>query len=288
MFRVVDVSACGDRNFCGYTFPEFAFLAKPPLRAEIIAIGLADEMHPPAGLVLGVVNGDHARILSIALAPQQRGKGHSRLLLEAFAAAAAGRGARRLVAEVPLGSTPLLLAPALERAGWTPVGARSLVIDARPATILRFLSDQVAIRPTSIELRPWRPEDADPLWAHDALRPSRYVPSAPDGAPFARTASFAIHHRGEVAGWIIGHDMGGNWLRVTSHEMNCRKGAARITFDVWHRYYTSISYQAWDRITFATSDKYPTFCRFLERRALNVVERWSWTVDYGRMLDGIH
>lgn len=98
---------------------------------------LAEEEGEPLGFALGRVAADEAEVLTIAVRPEVRRRGHARALLRALMATAAARGARALFLEV---SEPNDAARALYAAlGAEQVGRRPRYYhDGSAALVLRL------------------------------------------------------------------------------------------------------------------------------------------------------
>jgi ribosomal-protein-alanine N-acetyltransferase len=76
----------------------------------------------PVGFIISRLAADEAEILSVAIAPAQRGRGHSRDLLANHLGHLAGRGIRRVFLEVEENNQPAVRL--YQRAGFATVGRR--------------------------------------------------------------------------------------------------------------------------------------------------------------------
>lgn len=95
------------------------FLAERSIRADGVFLGRATQ---PSGFVLSRQAADEAEILSLALAPEARGRGHARILLATHLQALAHAGVRRVHLEVEDGNDPALAL--YRRLGFKGVGQR--------------------------------------------------------------------------------------------------------------------------------------------------------------------
>ena len=106
------------------------------LRTTLAAPG-AFAFHDRDGFVAARVASDEAEILTLAVAPQARGKGLGRALLNAAIAEAQRRGAKAVFLEVGSDNpAALALYAAL---GFANVGSRKAYYGARDASVLRLL-----------------------------------------------------------------------------------------------------------------------------------------------------
>lgn len=74
------------------------------------------------GFIISRIAADEAEILSVAIEPAQRGRGHSRQMLAAHLGHLAGRGVRRVFLEVEEANRPAVRL--YQRAGFATVGRR--------------------------------------------------------------------------------------------------------------------------------------------------------------------
>lgn len=95
------------------------FLAERAVRADGLFLGRAPQ---PAGFVLSRQAADEAEILSVAVAPEARGRGHARALLAAHLQRLAHAGIRTVHLEVENGNEPALAL--YRRLGFARVGQR--------------------------------------------------------------------------------------------------------------------------------------------------------------------
>jgi len=91
----------------------------------------------PGGFILARAAGGEAEILTLAVVPSARGRGHGRALVRAAAHHAAGLGASALFLEV---ADDNIAAQALYRgAGFAPVGRRKAYYGGRDADVLKVI-----------------------------------------------------------------------------------------------------------------------------------------------------
>lgn len=95
------------------------FLAERSIRADGIFVGRASQ---PSGFVLSRRAADEAEILSVAVAPEARGRGHAGALLAAHLQMLANSGVRTVHLEVEDGNDPALAL--YRRLGFARVGRR--------------------------------------------------------------------------------------------------------------------------------------------------------------------
>ncbi len=95
------------------------FLTERVIRANGLFLGRATQ---PSGFVLSRQVGDEAEILSVAVAPEVRGRGHARALLAAHLQGLAHAGVRKVHLEVENGNEPALAL--YRRLGFAKVGQR--------------------------------------------------------------------------------------------------------------------------------------------------------------------
>ncbi len=95
------------------------FLAERAIRADGLFLGRAAQ---PSGFVISRQAADEAEILSVAVAPEARGRGHARTLLLAHLQDLAHAGVRKVHLEVENGNEPALAL--YRRLGFTKVGQR--------------------------------------------------------------------------------------------------------------------------------------------------------------------
>ncbi|TVR06061.1 MAG: GNAT family N-acetyltransferase [Salinarimonadaceae bacterium] len=108
----------------------------------VIGDGLFFGGREAQGFSLSRVVADEAEILTIAIAPAARGKGHSRILLERHLDALARRGVARVHLEVDEGNAPALAL--YRRFGFAEVGRREgyfLKADGSRATALTMSAE---------------------------------------------------------------------------------------------------------------------------------------------------
>ncbi|UUL84026.1 GNAT family N-acetyltransferase [Sphingomonas qomolangmaensis] len=240
-----------------------------------------DRADAPIGLALGYIAGSGAHLLSLTVAAPARRAGHGRRLLDCFVAAVHDAGAQRIEVIAPLSSenTPIGLLTGGGGRDWTRAGLATVTIKAEPERVAAALAARRIRTVPHWTLMPWsyRP---DPWWAPSDLAPSKFIPLATDGRPCCASATVEIRHGGALAGWIVAHDMGQGWLRVSSSFLKQGGGARRAVFDLWRRYFAMVAEQGWATVTFATTEDHGPFFAFLNRWAPEFAQWWGCSAPF--------
>ncbi len=228
--------------FAAYGFPRLARHLSP-VQGLWLAVGLR-VAGLPAGLALGMVQGQKAWLLSLMVAAPLRGRGYGRQLAQAFAAGAAGRGAASVQADF---SSRIAhrgaLARCLAAAGFSEPELLTLATTGEAGAMLEAVNQWPSMmrrlrNPDSASFEPWRPLDAADLEAVEALsREPGFVPGmAPEADPqsFDPACSIAVRRDGQLIGWVVAEAL----PVITLEAYRGRKGvyyrSAYLTQPLWH------------------------------------------------------
>lgn len=273
-------------TFAHFTYPALGRLLTSGSPDRVIAFGLAGPADEAIGLLLAAREDAQARLLSVHIRDADRRRGYGAALLTHFEAHVAGLEIGRIVADVPtiICGTDQPFAGHLARTGWQ-LGKRTGTFKSHPARIVAALSGCAERAGGGWAFEPWAMGAPDPDWAPANLAPSRFIPAAPDGRPFSRSSSMAIRGPDGIDGWIIGHDMGRGWLRVTSQALR-PAGLARLWGPViWRRYFEMVERQGWTSVSFSAADDHPSMYRLCTRRMPELCEWWGHSVELDRNLN---
>ena len=197
-------------RFAGLTFPRYA-----PLLADVRRPVLAAALFrgpDPVGLALATVEERYARLLSLYVAPQERGAGHGSGLL-AHVQGALAPEADLIWAEYT-SSLPQRqgFEGAMRRAGWDAPTTREVRVSGPLGPVLALAETWPGLRGArdarlGLTLEPWSDEASDDAAALAELaREPGFIPGLAPGLYLARIdapISLRIRQHGRLVGWLL-------------------------------------------------------------------------------------
>lgn len=273
--------------YAGMTFPAYRHLLalQPTVRLPsepeqwpIMPIALvARTPDGPAALAIAerpMSGGDHAaELLSVFVAAEHRRQGIGTALVEGIEGALAASGQPVVEAVYTTGKPSIAAVERIfERRGWDAPVLRTVSVRF---TIAEALSTpwygRAGLLPPGAEIFPWKEitaaertqirdsNDRAP-WIPTSLQPWRH-----DQMGFDPVSSVGLRYRGEVAGWVINHQVDARTVRFTCSFM--RKDLARraAIVPLYSEAVRRLSETACETCTMVTPTVYPDMIAFIRR-----------------------
>jgi GNAT superfamily N-acetyltransferase len=272
------------------TFPAFRWLLENA-RAEgpVFAFALSPpEVRRVTGLALVRREGGGADLLSLFIAPPQRGQGYTRRLLDVAEATLAAGGVEALGAHFDARSqSGAQMCHILQSRGWDGPALSFLSFKSDFAHALKAPWMRARVPPTGTVIVPWSKGGenysgriADPDLVPRDLDPSRYVPHAHDGAPLEPAGSFALLAGDSIVGWILCHRIHSRDCRITASYIHPRYEGRFGSGPLWRAAILGLHEAGYGYALWSISARYPRSVAFARRHSEPIA---LWITEMVRM-----